>query len=147
KHASVLLLLLGASQSHNTNSGGRIGPQLPTLLEDDVDCAACGSGSLKPGALTVKQKTLSPQGGDTLFDCRPVAKDSMAFELERCGGMNTCAPPRSENAWIPFTLSHSVALSEGPGRKEERSGERKVSDSCQSGVRGQRSARRGHVRC
>lgn len=79
--------------------------------------------------------------GDTLFDCYLVAKDSMAFELERCGGMNTCAAPLSENAWIPFTLSLSVALSEGPRRKEERSGERKVSDSCQSpgsGVRGRR---------
>lgn len=33
--------------------------------------------------------------GDTLFGCYLVAKDSMAFELERCGGMNTCAPPSS----------------------------------------------------
>lgn len=31
--------------------------------------------------------------GDTLFDCYLVAKDSMPFELERCGGMNTCAAP------------------------------------------------------
>lgn len=56
-------------------------------------------------------------------------------------------PPLSENAWIPFTLSHSAALREGARRKEECSGERKVSESCQSGVRGQRSARRGYVRC
>lgn len=78
--------------------------------------------------------------GDTLFDCYLVAKGSVAFELERCGGMNTCVAPLSENAWIPFTLSQSAALSEGSRRKESCSGERKVSEKrlpgCQSGVRG-----------
>lgn len=74
---------------------------------------------------------------DTLFDCYLVAKDFLAFELERCAGMNTCVAPLSANAWIPFTLSHSAALSKRPRRKEERSRERKVSESrlpgCHSG--------------
>lgn len=34
--------------------------------------------------------------GDTLFDCYLVAKGSVAFELERCGGMNTCVAPPSD---------------------------------------------------
>lgn len=77
-----------------------------------MDCVASGRGA-----------------ADTLFECYMFAKDSVAFELERCGGMNTCVdpPPTPPHLRIPFSSSHSAALSEGLRRKEERSGEKKVS--------------------
>lgn len=78
----------------------------------------------------------------------------MAFELERCGGMNTCGTTPLP-AWIPFTLSQSAALSERLRRKGLHEGERKESipeTSPQlsgggggSGVRGQPLRR--YVRC
>lgn len=52
----------------------------------------------------------------------------MAFELERCGGMNTCTspPPQTPHSLrIPFTLSHSAALSKWLKRKGERAEKRK----------------------
>lgn len=79
-------------------------------------CIFLVSSSLQPYAVTVK--TLSPQGGGghTLFECYLVAKDSMAFELERCGGMNTCAAPLSGYLSPRLTLQHSLR-----GREEKKS--------------------------
>lgn len=95
---------------------------------------------------------------DTLFDCCLAAEGSVAFELERCGGMNTCATPTpaprrrhhlSRPRWkMPGYLSPRLSQR----RKEQRGGGRKVSEkhlpTCQ--VRGQRSQgchRGGNVRC
>ena len=111
---------------------------------------AFGSDSLKPSALTVKQKTLSPQGGGWVTHCLTVTWLLRAPWLLNLRGVEAWTPawPPSQ---IPFTLSQCAALSEGPRRKELRGGERNVSErrlpGCQCGVRGQRSARRGYVRC
>lgn len=110
-------------------------------------CIFLVSSSFKPYAVTVK--TLSPQGGGghTLFECYLVAKDSMAFELERCGGMNTCAAPLSGYLSPRLTLQHSLR-----GREEKKSTASKESirkTSPMLSVRGQRSEVRmeGYVRC
>lgn len=92
-------------------------------------------------------------GWDTLFDCYAVAKGSMAFELERCGGMNTCATRSPAPSPLPRKslgyLSPCLRLRHSASGREEKS--RKVSRGrlldCQSGVRGQRSQLSGYVRC
>lgn len=87
--------------------------------------------------------------GDVLFDCYLVAKGSMAFELERCGGMNTCRTSPLP-AWIPFTSSQSAALSEKKRAARQRKKGKHPRDfspvvSLGSGVRGQQLRR--YVRC
>lgn len=58
--------------------------------------------------------------GDTLFDCYLVAEGSMAFELERCGGMNTCTTPRP--CWkMPGYLSPRLSLQHSARGREEKS--------------------------
>lgn len=99
-------------------------------------------GSLKPSALAA-----SPQGGGGWH---------IVWMLHVCEGLNgfwtwevwrhehLCDPPPNPlHLRIPFSSSHSAALSEGLRRKEECSGEKKVSkDASQivslgSGVKGQ----------
>lgn len=53
---------------------------------------------------------------DTLFDCYLVAKDFVAFELERCAGMNTCtAPP-----FYPVSLCSTQQGAEKKRDEEQR---------------------------
>lgn len=52
--------------------------------------------------------------GDTLFDCYLVAKGSVAFELERCGGMNTCVAPPLRYLSPCLSVRHSAK-----GREEK----------------------------
>lgn len=55
--------------------------------------------------------------GDTLFDCYLVAKGSLAFELERCGGMNTCTAPPLRKCMDTFHLVSVCSTQRGPEKK------------------------------
>lgn len=127
----AVLWLNNIAWCHVTYTVGLICIFSLSVGEDDVSVGHLDKALQSSGALTVKQKTLSPQGGgvrrrvgDTLFDCYLVAKDSMAFELERCGGMNTCAPsPPSEKRKkqkTPGYLSPCLTLRHSAREQEEK---------------------------
>lgn len=61
-----------------------------------------------------------------LFDCYLVAKGSMAFELEKCGGMNTCTTPPTPHPLDTFHLV-SVCSTQREAKKKRAAQRRKES--------------------
>lgn len=75
---------------------------------------AFGSDSLKPGALTVKQKTLSPQGGGWVTHCLTVTWLLRAPWLLNLRGVEAWTP-----AWPPPDTFHLVSVC-GTQREAEK---------------------------